>query len=222
MKRIAIVLFIVGLCASNLYAALCSFDRIEGNEGVDISDQLKVNVSSNGQMLDSILGEMVDKVTFKFTNKTGGVDSSITEIYFYDGSLLNMYSIDDSHPNVYFEDLGASTNPGELPGYQPNYELLSVLSATEAENPESKKGVKTGEWIEIGYTLLPGKTFQDLLDDMETREVVIGIHVKSIDQPGGGAESDSFILNTVIVPEPATIGILALGSLLVIRKRRKK
>ena len=215
MKRIIAFLIVGCLCISTLNAALCPFDRITYNSDVDVTAQVNLTVTPDGQVYDNILEQMVDKVTFKFTN-TGPVASSISEIYFYDGSLLNMHSIDDSYGDVDFKDLGEDTHPDELPGYSPDPILLVVLSATEADNPESKKGVKPGEWIKIGYTLLPGKAFQDLLDDLTIGEVVIGVHVKSIDQASSaGTKSDSFITT----PEPATLVLLGLGGLLL-RKRR--
>ena len=149
MKKKVAILCMACLCVSSLNAALCPLDRITYNSDTDVTGQLTLNVNAGGQVYDNDLGQMVDKVTFKITN-TGPVASSVSEIYFYDGSLLNMYSIDDSYGDVDFEDLGEATKPSELPGYSPDPALIVVLSATEAENPESKKGVKPGEWLKIG------------------------------------------------------------------------
>lgn len=214
MKKF-VLLGTVCLFVSSLYATMVpiSFERITGNSSVDIAGQLMLNVSENSPVYDSVLGQYVNKVTFKFINN-GPVASSISEIYFYDGVLLNMYSIDDSCPGVYFEDLGESTSPALLPGYNPDNGLVVVLSATEAENPDSQKGVNATEWVKVGYTLKPGKTIDNLLADMAAGEVVIGVHVKAI---GGGGASDSFITT----PEPATLAMLGIGAIALFIKRRR-
>lgn len=189
-------------CTASLHAGWYSFDRITANSTVDIAGQLSVDIYEKGQ-----------NVAFEFVNN-GPVASSISEIYFYDGALLDMYSIDDSCSGVDFEDLGANTNPSSLPGYNPDPALLVVLSATEATNPEPAYGIKPGDWLTVVYTLQTGKTYQDLVANLANGEVVVGIHVKSIEQSGGGTASDSFI-----TPEPTTMALMALGGLLL-RKRK--
>ena len=221
MKRFAVILFIACLCVPSLQASLCeiAFSRLTTGASVDISGQLKLTVSSDGEVWDNTYSQNVNRVTFKFDNIAGGTDSVISEIYFYDGSLLNMYSIDDSYPGVEFEGINDPVNPTELSGYVAST-LVSVIGATEAKNPEPKNGVKVGQWLKIGYTLLPGVTFQDLIDEIAAGEVVVGIHVKSIDDPTGGAPSDSFVTD---VPEPATLAILGLGGFaLAVRNKKRR
>lgn len=212
MKSVTL-LCIALLSASNLFGVLVPFERITANSNFDIAGQLILNLQANDPV--EVQGQWFNKVTFMFVNN-GPVASSITEIYFYDGSLLSMYSIDETCPGVDFKNIGAATDPATLPGYNPDPTLVAVLSAAEANNPESKKGVKATEWIKIGYTLQADKTFEDLLHDLATGEVVVGIHVKAIEQTAGGTASDSFIS---VVPEPATLALLGLGGLLL-RKRK--
>ena len=199
MKKIVLILTIGVLCSTSVRAGLCSFDRVTNNSVVNIEGQLSVDVYSVG-----------DDVAFKFYNN-GPVASSISEIYFYDGVLLDMSSVDDTCEGVDYEDIGNKTSPKTLSGYDPDPALLEVFSAIEAESPEPAYGIKPGDWLTITYTLQLGKTYQDLVADLASGEVVVGIHVKSI---GAGATSDSFI-----TPEPATMALLALGGLLVRRKK---
>ena len=211
MKKWVMVLalalpFVLAFQAS---ATVITFNRITSNSDINIESQLFIDVIVNGS-----------GVKFKFRN-AGTVLSSISEIYFYDGVLLDMWSIEDSCQGVNFEDLGQNTSPNKLPGYSPDKNVLVVLSATEAEGPEPANGVKPNDWLSIGYTFKNGKNFQNLLDDLASGEVVIGIHVKAIDcavtDPDASTMSDSFVSNPL--PEPMTMALLALGGLMLRRKK---
>jgi hypothetical protein len=170
---------------------------VEGQFSVDISDV-------DGDVL------------FKFNN-VGIYESSITEIYFDDGSLLAQATINNG-PGVNYN---SDAVPPGLPGgnlIDPEFIATSGFSA-EATPPPALNGVKPAEWVEITYTLQAGRTIQDVLNELADGRLRIGLHVISIDclpnDPLAGTFSDSF----VNIPEPATMALLALGGLLIRRRK---
>jgi hypothetical protein len=212
MKKWEMVLVFALLCAASVQATpvTFAFDRITANCPANIEGQLFVDVTATQS-----------GVNFNFRN-AGPTLSTISEIYFYDGALLGIYSIDDSLPNVDFENLGANVTPNNLPDYKPDKLVLKLLAATEAVTPEPANGVKPGEWVSVGFTLKSGKTYQNLLDDMAAGEVSIGIHVKAINCAVNSSQvetlSDSFI--STAIPEPMTLAILGLGGLMLTRRQK--
>jgi hypothetical protein len=183
------------------------FYNITNNNAVDASigqAQLSVVVSDYG----------TDLVSFKFVNE-GPADCVITEIYFQDGSILGFASINESLAGVDFkEDEVGSVNPKNLPGgmsIDPQF-IATTGFSIEPLNPEPTWGVEPGEWVEIVYSLQSGKTYANIIEELDSADLRIGIHVQSF--ASGGSES-------FITPEPTTMGLLALGGL-VLRKRRNK
>ena len=142
---------------------------------------------------------------FKFTN-TGPSASIISEIYFFDGVLLEISAIDESCSGVDFEDIGDKVSPGHLPGYDPD--PLEVFRATEPESG-AHNGVDPDEWVTVSYIL--SGSFQDLVDNLANGDVAVGVHVTAFESGG----SESF----VNIPEPATMALLGLGALLLRRKK---
>ena len=204
----ALAVFCV-ICISNLQASLDAqvygFYNITNNSVVDAAigeSQLSVWVSDYG----------TEWVSFKFSNE-GPDDSVITEIYFQDGSILGFASIDESLPGVDFDEAG-STAPRNLPGgmsIMPQFTAATGFSIA-ALNPGPHWGVGPGEWVEVIYSLQPGRTCTDIIEELNNESLRIGIHMQSFD--GGGSES------FVSVPGPATMALLGLGGL-ILRKRRK-
>jgi hypothetical protein len=170
------------------------------------------------------------QVLFTFTN-TGPEASSITDVYFDNGSLLGIASIDNSDPGVSFSQ---DANPPDVPGgnsIDPPFNVTEGFLA-DSDSPPPKKGVNPGENLGILFDLQPGKTFGDIfveINVMNPALLRIGIHVQDFDSGG----SESFINNTTgggvtvpPIPEPTTIVLMSCGLIgllgVAVRKRMKK
>jgi hypothetical protein len=155
-------------------------------------------------------------VNFTFYNDSA-FQSSIARIYFDDGSLLGVDEITNSPGYTAFNK---ASSPGNLPGG--NLLVPPFVADREftivAEPPPPWNGVNDGnpvnEWVSVKFNLINGGDLEDVERELNTGALRVGLHV--IDLPGGGGYSESAIL----VPEPATVLLLGLGALALLRKRR--
>src|SRR5262245_39436002 len=230
-KFLALML-VVALCAAKASAAVIlhtetyGFTRITNNGNTNVASQLTVDVNQ----LDN------GKVEFRFFNDVG-VASSITDVYFDDGTLLGIASISDSGAGVAFT---APASPANLPGGNGNpinFQTSQNFSA-ESDMPVMANGVdSSSEWVSIVFNLINGKTYDDTIDAIQwgldhpnnsTDGLRIGIHVQAIGLTGG---SDSYINgdhppgnDDQSVPEPLSLAIwsLGLGCVGLVGMRRRK
>jgi hypothetical protein len=192
------------LQAAPASAVLIGFDCLTNNIAGDCAigeAQLFVDVTDAGG----------GQVSFLFTN-TGADLSSITDVYFDDGTLLGIATIDES-AGVSFSQ-GAS--PPDLPGgaeASPPFQVTAGFLA-DSDPPAQPSGVNPGEWLEIVFDLGGGGTFADVLAELTDGTLRIGIHVQGYQS--GGSES----LINVPVPEPGTIALIGLGLAAIARRRR--
>ena len=159
------------------------------------------------------------QVQFRFTN-LGPLASSITDIYFDDGTLLGISSV-VNYVGVSFSQGGS---PPDLPSgntLTPVFETTAGFLA-DSDSPAAINGVNPSEQVDVIFNLLAGKTFADTIaaitgplgvgDDLR-----IGIHVQAF----GTGGSETFV-NTVAVPEPTSVillGTALLGVCHLLRKR---
>lgn len=150
---------------------------------------------------------------FTFYNQST-FDCSIARIYFDDGSLLGVDEIIDG-PGTNFEK--AFPGPGNLP----NGGLLTPPFVADREfnigavNPPPENGVNSipaGEWVKIRFDLVGGGNLQGVINELYSGELRVGLHIISF--PDGSSES------AILTPEPATICLLGLGVLGLLRKRK--
>jgi hypothetical protein len=174
-----------------------------------------------------------NSVNFTFTNLSSA-DSSVTEIYFDDGTLLALATVTDSGPGVLFSQIG-SASPGNLPGgnsVTPNFQttagfVIDTGSGGNTRGVENKLdlgGVQ--EFVTINFTLQPGKSYNDTLAALtgqlgDGNDLRFGLHVRGFSLPYGSGVSESFINLSSPIPEPGSIGMLAalLGSAMWLRRR---
>ena len=189
-----------------------------GNNNPNVASQFTVDVSAFG----------VNQVLFKLENN-GSIQSTITDVLFYDGSLLGIASLRDMDDMI-GASLGLSTvdftagvvfNPDKLPQYP------TASFGTDRDSGDGVgNGVDTTEYLEILFNLKAGTTFANLLAELQSGKVFMGLHVQSIGGDDGG--SDWFKSNpttpndTPAVPDGGTTVILLGVALLGMGALRRK
>lgn len=220
---LGLVVTLVVILSTEAKASLVTYDftRITDNAPDNIAGQFSVQVTDNytpeGQ------------VAFIFYNDVGAA-SSITEIYFDDGTLFGIGAVWNSDLGVAF-DLLNELNPGNLPGgsaLNPPFQT-DVGFGVDIGSGNTDEGVdQSGEYVAVIFDLqeeAPGDyyDFEDVIAAINLgfaspapeESIRIGLHVRGIGPDG--EFSDSFVL----VPTPAAILLGLLGMGIVSLKLRK-
>jgi len=192
------------LLASNAGAVTVGFDCISNNLPGDCAigeAQLTVDVSDAGG----------GQVLFLFSN-SGPADSSITGVFFDDGTLLGISGLIDADENALgpFGDpgvdfTGGSGTPPELPAGNNVGFVTTVGFLADSDPPPQPNGVNPLETLGVVFALQAGGTLQNVIDELTDGTLRIGIRAQGF--AGGGSES--FV--NVPVPEPGTALLLGLG-----------
>jgi len=199
--------------ATSAQAVQFTFYRLTSNGGlVNPEGQLFADVTPNGNLVD-----------FKISN-AGPIASSICDIYFDDGTLLDLASINwGSQTGVSFDD---PATPGDLPSgntASPPFVTTQDFSADSNSPHLEANGVNPGEWVTITFSLQNVQTFDDTIAALNDGSLRIGLHVQAI---GTAGESDSFLNNGggKFPDGGATVGLLgcALTALGLVGRRLRK
>jgi hypothetical protein len=169
----------ITVAAQTARAASYGFAQITANGNQLVASQLSVDVTGAG-----------GSATFTFYN-LGAIASSITDIYFDDGTLLGISGITDSGAGVAF---ASPASPGNLPGASsasPPFVTTQNFSA-DSSSPVLANGVNNSvsEWVAITFQLINGNTYNDTLAALGSGALRIGLHVQGIGTQGG---SESFV-----------------------------
>lgn len=224
---------VMGVFVSSSQAEVFSFYAITSND--------PCNAATGELQLTMEVFDGDGYARFLFRNE-GPVHSSITGVWFDDGSLfgisriIDVDTIDDGdpctidgHPDVDFEPDGNQNLPGGNDLTYQEYAFVATTGFTvKADPPPAGNGVESNDpdpeyqnqWLQIEFELNPGQTLADVLAELMTGDpyptLRIGIHVQSFN--GNGDSSESFVNN---IPEPMTICLFGLGGLALLRKRKK-
>lgn len=195
-----VVALIAGLLlAAQVQAATpftLSFYGITGN---DPSGNAVADGEANLKMQVIDIGNQ--QVSFRFTNNSDY--SSLTDVYFDDGTLLKITDISVSGTGV---DFSQGASPSNLPAGNEIFPIFETTAGFSADsNPAvSPNGVQSGEWLAIDFQLKQNKTFADVVSALsligEQKDWLrVGLHVQSF----ASEDSESFINNPVVaIPEP--------------------
>ena len=224
--RIIALIFVVTLSTTARADLFESWGVVENNSGMPgvVASKLTLAVTDAGS----------DQVLFTFNHigdpSDTDLDFYIADVYFDDGALLGIASIDNSDPGVSFNH---PATPGDLPGGN-TVTPAFVTSGDEkhhfsadSDSPVADNGVGPGESLGIVFDLLDGKTFNDVInaiyvgfdplanygggayDGWKEPSLRIGIHVQGIDGPWEDDASDTYILTPV--PGAFLLGMLGMG-----------
>lgn len=182
------------------------------------------------QLADGAIGEeqlfveLIDsgsQVGFMFAN-TGLQASSITDVYFDDGTLLGIASISGMPGLVEFSQYAS---PPDLPGgnnVSPPF-VTTVGFSADSDPPAQPFGVNPGEFLSVTFDLQGGGTIDDVINELESGELRIGIHVQGFNSGG----SESFINNGIVdengkIPAPGAfiLGGIGIGYVNWLRRRK--
>lgn len=220
------VLVKVSLCAATVFSLVATTPeaRAISYSFVNITANNVANAGAGQSQLsvDVTAGPGANQVLFTFKN-VGALAMSITDVYFDDGTLLGIASIN----NTVGVDFSQGASPGNLPGGSaPTINFSATAGFIADSNPPAQpNGVNPGETLGILFNLIGGQTFADTINAMNLSlanpgvdvngGLRIGIHVQGFANGG----SESFINGrpptgpgTTPVPDGgATVALLGLG-----------
>ena len=217
MKNLLLLLIVIFL-SSQAQALTVTFDNcVSGTSATNCMtgfNQLSVDVTDEGSNGTN------NQVLFTFNN-SGPLASSIVDVYFDDGSLLGIAGLIDADEGVGGSmgvDFSLGASPPNLPsanGADPDFEATAAFSS-DSDSPVQPNGVNPGEMLGILFDLQGTQDFQDVINELISGALRIGIHVQGF----GDGGSESFV--NAPVPVPAAVWLLGSGMLAMVGFGRRR
>lgn len=200
-----------------LLSAVVAFSQAQAatfNFGCITNTSIANCATGESQLFVDVTDAGSNQVLFAFSN-TGSDLSSIADVYFDDGTLLGIASIDNSSLGVSFSQ---GANPSNLPGGNLVGFVTTSSFLADSDAPVQPNGVNPGEYLGITFDLLSGITYADTINALQSgTDLRIGIHVQGF----GDGGSESFV-NTTVVPVPAAVWLFGSGLIGLIGVARRK
>ena len=194
---VALFFCVLGMTAQ---AKLYIFGQITG-------DDLGLCPEAFTMEVTDVVGE--DQALFTFTNNCDS-DGVLGRLFFMDNDLILFNSIFDQADGVSFSERlkdNAMLPGGHSLGFTP-HNTYGIY----ADPARPKNGLHYEDYVSILFDLVDGVSFDEVIADIDDQSLGLGIHAQSL--PGGASASFTPI------PEPLTLSLLGIGTLLIRNKRR--
>ena len=194
----------------------------ENADSVDTAGLL-YTVEVTNQLIDGSEGLPANQVRFRIENASTAFNSFLTAVYWDDGALLGIQTVENPEGVFFEEDLdvpAGGISPADLPGGNTigfsTTQMDGALFGIDAENPGPMWGISNGEHVDVIFDLINGHTFIDALNDMISREILVGAHIQAL-----GTEEEDFSIGTATIPAPGAflLGALGLGLVGWVKRR---
>jgi len=189
IQRISVFL-VVSLAVSSANAGFVRFAAITNNHPDNAS-------IGEAQLFAEMADPGGNQVLFTFFN-SGPSAATVSEVYFDDGTLLGLAVIDNSG-GVSF---ARNARPANLPAannVDPPFHSTAGFSA-EALPAAPQNGINPDDFLGILFDLQVGMTYDNVITDLQTGNLRIGLHVVDFDV----GTSESLVNIPPLVPEPTT------------------